>query len=219
MTTKPPPKAQREQLANLLAEANAGRLPWLDRLVSDAGYDHPEKLSRKAIAGICGVTPKTVGQWIERGCPTRGKRTIALTDVAAWLAERVQALATESKRDRAPGLEEAEYNRILEESGLAELPDESDPYLQQGSSFYQELGRKRAAELARIKVDQERGHLIDQGDAMRQWRAILLGLRTRMEQTARDLCPDCAAILTRNYNEGLDALDIDPEPETDGDDT
>lgn len=184
---KVPLKSSRDGLLKSLQAARAGKLPWLDKLVTQAGYSDTEKLSRKELAGICGVTVMTVGNWISRGCPvsSAGGRKLSLREVAAWLAARMQEVSQEKKA--GPEIDQ-EYVRLLQEAGQEELAkDAADPHLHgRGvNSYYQELGRKRAAELGKIKIEEARRRLLPKAELEQQFAEAGAALRAKLEKIGR----------------------------------
>lgn len=109
-----------------------------------------------------------------------------------------------------------EWQRTLAEAGVApaeldydpldptERPDRDDPWIEKGgSSPYQELGRKRAAGLARLKLEEAKGRLLDIDLVRRLVDRLATGTRGLLEGLSTELCPECRIRFDRQVETGL----------------
>ena len=88
---KPGPK-QIAALKTSLVDASAGKIPWLDALIVEAGYlPNPRAMSARAIAVLWEVTPQAVGLWHKREhCPRNPDGTYDLVEVIRWQGARAK---------------------------------------------------------------------------------------------------------------------------------
>lgn len=203
------PAHVKTSMAEWLGAARAGNrnLKWLDKCVRDAGYGDPEKLTRTAVAGLCGVSRPAVQKWIEGGLETAG-RHIDWKQLVKFLAQRNKSLTQESRKSETEEKVEEEYRRLEEEYGIANVPDALDPRLSEGASYYQEVGRKRLAEKLLLEVEERRKRLVDREEMLSRWRGILLSVRSLVERLIRSvLCEGCAAKFGEEFNSGLAGIE------------
>ena len=200
-------KKERERIVGLARKAYAGEpgLLLLDRGIRSVGYCHgSERMAFKEICKAFGVSRQAFSDWRATGCPQNDDaRTYDLAAVVQWRRDRDSKHRKKSVPDIDMEAAEAEYIALLEESGLEYLPDAKDPHLTGGTSFYQELGRKRAAELARLKIEHARGDLISREEVSTSAAGIGNRLRALFELMEKHFGSECGDMLRT----GLDDIE------------
>lgn len=156
----PEQKKQREQLAEALGQAGAGKLPWLHKLVQAAGYRIIDltTLRAKHIAPLFEISPVSLGLWHSRmGCPKNPNGTWNLHHVLQWKIDQITQAAkkTENPED-LPGL-----HRMQE----------------------------AAADLKEFERDRKRGLLIPKAELENQQRAVAMYFKNAVTTLPRIIAP------------------------------
>jgi transcriptional regulator with XRE-family HTH domain len=209
---KRPNKEQQQALFESLKSAREGNLPWLDKLIRKAGYKDVEKLTRTEVAGICMVSTPTVSKWIEDGLDVRGSK-VSLEAVAKYLSNKVKRV-TQEKTVKVDQSVKAEFDNLMKDTCLEDIPDTEDPYLDNGNSFYRELGYKRMAQKLKIENEVKRNRLVEKSEMLTRWREILANWRKVVETSSTVLCESCKRKFTLIYNDEVERIST-PELEAD----
>lgn len=174
-------KQEKTKINESVGVAHGGEMAWLNRSICLAGYIHDlGSMSARDVCTLMGVSRTTLSDWGTAGCPRKnGSKTFDLAAVIQWRRDRDKK--NRKKTSAAPDFDfaaaEAEHKKILKELGGDIIDDKDDPLLLAGNTYYQELGRKRVAELARIKIERERGNLISAEEVHSS--AVSIGARFR----------------------------------------
>lgn len=187
----PSPKPTAEQIATMRASIQAafdGKVPWLDKLLHDAGYTRTGEpvAQSELVASIPGLTRATLLHWEEQGLTATKKsnrKLYRLLDVAAFL-----------------------HDRFVRPGPIREGADAGDLV------YEQTRDTRFRADLRELQLRIKRGELIEKTDAERVMIAMVLQVVAMHRGASAALAPqlanlpatDCRRVLD-NYLTWLDA--------------